>query len=182
MATPKHISEHAFDKLRLLDCTFGEFHIARQQAEVIEETIVQAGSLKELLLVVEWKRPLHGRPGRRPSPRGTHGIGRANRPAALRAHRITCGGVELGNGAHVRCNGNGRKQRCVPLTAANVAILRVWRQERGGLRGDPMFPTRKRRRLSDDAVAARVAIYKDIAAECCSADRRHGPENQGQPA
>ncbi len=56
---PKLISEHAFDKLRLLDCTFGEFHVALQQAEVIEENILEAGSLKELLLVAEWKRPLH---------------------------------------------------------------------------------------------------------------------------
>ena len=56
---PKLVSEHAFDKLRLLDCTFGEFDIVLQQAEVIEECVTGAGSLKELLLVVEWNRPLH---------------------------------------------------------------------------------------------------------------------------
>ena len=67
----------------------------------------------------------------------------------------------------MRCTGKGRKQRCVPLTAANVAILRVWRQERDGLHDEPLFPTRTGRRLSDDAVEARVAIYKAIAAERC---------------
>jgi integrase len=55
----------------------------------------------------------------------------------------------------------------VPLTVAHVAILRVWQRERGGLRDDPLFPTRTGRRLSDDAVEARVAIYKAIATERC---------------
>jgi len=45
---PKWISEHAFDKLRLIDCTFGEF-----------ERALESGVLKELLLLVDWKRPLH---------------------------------------------------------------------------------------------------------------------------
>lgn len=77
---------------------------------------------------------------------------------------LNCGAVQLGTGAHVRCMGKGRKQRCVPLTTDTVAIIRVWLQERGGLRDDPMFPTRTGRRLSDDAVEARVALYKPIAA------------------
>jgi site-specific recombinase XerD len=29
---------------------------------------------------------------------------------------ITCGDIELGTGAHVRCRGKGRKQCCVSLT------------------------------------------------------------------
>jgi site-specific recombinase XerD len=37
---------------------------------------------------------------------------------------ITCGDIELGTGAHVRCRGKGRKQRCVPLTPATTAVLR----------------------------------------------------------
>jgi site-specific recombinase XerD len=88
----------------------------------------------------------------------------------LRLSELTglgCGDVELGTGAHVRCDGKGRKQRCVPLTSANVAILRAWCRERRGLHDDPLFPTRTGRRLSDDAVAARVALYKDLAAERC---------------
>ena len=36
------------------------------------------------------------------------------------------GDVELRTGAHVRCTGKGRKERCVPLTSANVAILHTW--------------------------------------------------------
>lgn len=80
---------------------------------------------------------------------------------------IKCGDVELGDGPHVRCTGKGRKQRCVPLTAATVRTLRVWLHERGGLRDEPLFPTRTGRRLSDDAVEARFGTYKAIAAERC---------------
>ena len=56
---PKWISEHAFDKLRLIDCTFSEFELALESAEVIEETTLESDALKELLLLVDWKRPLH---------------------------------------------------------------------------------------------------------------------------
>ena len=80
---------------------------------------------------------------------------------------INCGDIQLGTGAHVRCTGKGRKQRCVPLTTSTAAIVRVWRTERGGLRDDPLFPTRTGRRLSGDAVEARIATYKAIAAEHC---------------
>jgi site-specific recombinase XerD len=80
---------------------------------------------------------------------------------------LRCGDAQLASGAHVRCTGKGRKQRAVPLTAATTAIVRVWLQERGGLRDDPLFPTRTGRRLSDDAVEARIAIYRKTAAQRC---------------
>jgi site-specific recombinase XerD len=75
--------------------------------------------------------------------------------------------IVLGPGAHVRCQGKGRKQRCVPLTPATTGILRVWLNERGGLPGEPAFPTRTGRRLSDDAVEARLAIHKSVARQQC---------------
>jgi hypothetical protein len=56
---PKWISEHAFDKLRLIDCTFAEFDLVLESAEAIEETTLDPDVLNELLLLVEWKRPLH---------------------------------------------------------------------------------------------------------------------------
>ena len=40
-------------------------------------------------------------------------------------------------------------------------------KERGGLRDDPLFPTRTGRRLSDDAVEARVALHKGVASQQC---------------
>jgi site-specific recombinase XerD len=80
---------------------------------------------------------------------------------------ITRGDILLGVGAHVRCTGKGRKERCVPLTASTAATLRVWMQERGGLTDDPVFPTRTGRRLSQDAVEARLATHKSVAAQHC---------------
>jgi len=90
--------------------------------------------------------------------------------AGLRLAELTglrCCDVELGAGAHVRCRGKGRKQRCVPLTTGTVAILLVWGKERGGHGEDPFFPTRTGRRLSDDAVEARMLIYKTVASQHC---------------
>lgn len=52
------VSEHAFDKLRLIACLFSEFSSACETAEVIEETAVSDG-VKELVLAVGWQRPLH---------------------------------------------------------------------------------------------------------------------------
>ncbi len=57
---PNVVSEHAFDKLQLLDCTFGESEAAIVDAEVIEDRALDdEGSLKELLLSVAWRQPLH---------------------------------------------------------------------------------------------------------------------------
>lgn len=81
---------------------------------------------------------------------------------------LTCAEVRLGDGAHVHCSGKGRKERCVPLTATTAAIMRRWLRERCGGPQDPVLPTRTGRRLSDDAVAARLALYKPVASERCS--------------
>ncbi|MDP9387035.1 MAG: hypothetical protein M3Q48_03715 [Actinomycetota bacterium] len=58
---PKLISEHAFDKLRLLDCTLAEFEMVIESAVIIDETelATEARTVKELVLSIEWKRPLH---------------------------------------------------------------------------------------------------------------------------
>lgn len=56
---PKAINEHAFDKLHVIDCTLTELDTALDSAEIIEERELDDGTSKELLLVVDWKRPLH---------------------------------------------------------------------------------------------------------------------------
>ena len=55
----KILSEHAFDKLRAIDCTLAEFTVLLDAAEVIEEVELAPDASKELLLAVAWKRPLH---------------------------------------------------------------------------------------------------------------------------
>jgi site-specific recombinase XerD len=80
---------------------------------------------------------------------------------------LNCGDLVLSSGAHVRCEGKGRKQRAVPLTTGTVAVVRVWLRERGGLPEDPLFPTRTGRRLSRDAVERRLATHNATAARRC---------------
>jgi site-specific recombinase XerD len=75
--------------------------------------------------------------------------------------------VRLSAGAHVRCNGKRRKQRCVPLTIETVAVLRQWLHERQGQGDDPLFPTRQGRSLTPDAVASLVAKHSIAAAAHC---------------
>jgi hypothetical protein len=53
------LTEHAFDKLRQIDCSFAEFAEVLEQAEVIEEHQLDDEQVKELVLAVDWARPLH---------------------------------------------------------------------------------------------------------------------------
>ena len=75
--------------------------------------------------------------------------------------------VTLSTGAHVQCEGKRRKKRSMPLTTEAVAVLREWLRERQGQPGDPLFPTRRGRPLTPDAVAARVAKHAVTAAANC---------------
>lgn len=65
---------------------------------------------------------------------------------------LRCGDVVLGVGAHVRCYGKGRKERCTPLTRHTVNVLRVWLRELGHVGGQPVFPTRQGAPLNPDSV------------------------------
>lgn len=80
---------------------------------------------------------------------------------------LNCGDVAIGTGAHVRCEGKGRKQRAVPLTGAAEAVMRVWLAERRGQPEEPAFPTRTGRRLSRDAVERRLATHATVATARC---------------
>jgi integrase/recombinase XerD len=80
---------------------------------------------------------------------------------------LTRGDIHLGVGAHVRCQGKGRKDRCTPLTGQTVAVLRVWLSERQGGDQDWLFPSRRGSRLSSDAVERLLAKYSTAAARRC---------------
>lgn len=80
---------------------------------------------------------------------------------------LTCGEVQLGTGAHVRCMGKGRKQRCTPLTPDVSAVLGAWLRERRGGPADPVFPTSTGRALSLDALELIVARHTRTASERC---------------
>lgn len=88
--------------------------------------------------------------------------------AGLRVSELTainCGDLTLATGANVRVHGKGRKDRAIPLTAPATAILHTWVTERAGQPADPLFPTRTGRRLSRDAVAQRLDVHAETAAQ-----------------
>jgi site-specific recombinase XerD len=80
---------------------------------------------------------------------------------------LDCADLVFGTGAHVRCEGKGRKQRSVPLTATAQAVLCTWLEERSDQPQDPLFCTRTGRRLSRDAIERRLAIHTKAAAKRC---------------
>jgi site-specific recombinase XerD len=84
---------------------------------------------------------------------------------------LRCENVVLTTGAHVRCRGKGRKERCTPLTRETVSTLRAWLTERQGLPADPAFPSRRGAALSRDAVERLVAKYAEIASAACTSLR-----------
>jgi integrase/recombinase XerD len=75
--------------------------------------------------------------------------------------------LHLGAGAHVACHGKGRKDRITPLTTVTVAVLRDWIDQQPGDPTDPLFPTRRYRPLSRDAVEHRLAHYTAKATAGC---------------
>jgi site-specific recombinase XerD len=65
---------------------------------------------------------------------------------------LRCQDVFLGSGAHVRCIGKGRKQRCTPLRKDAVAALRAWMRERDAQPSEALFPNALGRLLSHDGL------------------------------
>jgi site-specific recombinase XerD len=72
----------------------------------------------------------------------------------------------LGTGAHVRCVGKGRKERCTPLTKQVVAVLKKWLTQLDK-RCERLFPNARGHRLSADAVQRLLAKYRQRASQTC---------------
>ncbi len=85
--------------------------------------------------------------------------------------------VSLATGAHVRCEGKGRKERCTPLTKTTVTVLTAWIREQGANDTRILFPSMRGCRLSSDAVQHLVAKYAAVAQRACPslADKRISP-------
>jgi site-specific recombinase XerD len=75
--------------------------------------------------------------------------------------------VELGTGAHVRCEGKGRKERCTPLTKSAAMALSTWVKDQGETGSQFLFPSLRGGRLSADAVQHLVRKYATAAAKSC---------------
>ena len=81
---------------------------------------------------------------------------------------LRCQDVVLGCGAHVRCTGKGRRQRCTPLRKDAVAALRAWVRERNGQASDPLFPNTLGRPLSHDGLDYLLSKHVATARVKCS--------------
>jgi integrase/recombinase XerD len=83
----------------------------------------------------------------------------------------------LGTGAHVRCEGKGRKERCTPLAKSTVAVLTAWIRDQGEDGARILFPSARGGRLSADAVQHLVAKYAAVAQKTCPSltDKRLSP-------
>lgn len=75
--------------------------------------------------------------------------------------------VVTGTGAHIGCEGKGRKQRCTPLRRDTLQVLEAWLRERAGVDDDPLFPTNRGTRLSRDALEDIVRRHAQSASRSC---------------
>jgi len=85
---------------------------------------------------------------------------------------LTCQDVVLGTGAHVHCQGKGRKHRCTPLRPETAKMLDAWLRQRRGSPEDPLFLSTRGGRLSRDAIERLITKYTAIAARTCASLKR----------
>jgi len=80
---------------------------------------------------------------------------------------LRCKDIEVGTGAHVRCTGKGRKERCTPLRKETINVLRAWIRERKCDPSGPLFPNARGAQLSRDGVEYLLAKYVKVAMKKC---------------
>src|SRR6266571_2011354 len=80
--------------------------------------------------------------------------------------------VSLGAGAHVRCRGKGRKERCTPLAKPTVAVLKSWMREQGREDSKTLFPSTRGGPLSAVGVQHMVERHVVKARKNCVSLRK----------
>ncbi len=75
--------------------------------------------------------------------------------------------IHLGTGAHVRCVGKGRKERCTPLTRYAQNALQAWFKEPVRRSATTLFPNVHGGQLSADSVQSLLAKYLGVASKTC---------------
>jgi integrase/recombinase XerD len=75
--------------------------------------------------------------------------------------------VSLRSGAHVRCQGKGRKERCTPLAKPTVGVLAAWIKEQGKDDSKILFASARGGPLSSDSVQYLVTKYAAMARKNC---------------
>lgn len=75
--------------------------------------------------------------------------------------------IHLGIGAHVRCVGKGRKERCTPLTRYARIALQAWLNEPARHSASALFPNLHGGQLSPDSVQSLLAKHVGVALKTC---------------
>jgi integrase/recombinase XerD len=75
--------------------------------------------------------------------------------------------ITLGTGAHVRCQGQGRNERCTPLRQDTSAALRAWPRAQQSRPEEPLFPSTRGGPLGRDGVAYLLAKHVATAPQHC---------------
>ena len=75
--------------------------------------------------------------------------------------------LSLRSGAHIRCEGKGRKERCTPLAKPTVGVLAAWIKEQGKNDSKILFPSARGGTLSSDSVQYLVTKYAAMARKTC---------------
>lgn len=88
---------------------------------------------------------------------------------------LQCQDIVLAPGAHVRCHGKGRKDRCTPIRRKDtVAAVRCWLRERQGHPTDPLFPNVRGGPLSHDGLEYLLSKHVATARQhCASLKKKH---------
>ena len=84
---------------------------------------------------------------------------------------LKCHDVKLGPGAHIRCDGKGRKERCTPLRKDAVTALRSWLKEHALGPSAPLFPNARGGVLSRDGVEYLLKKHVKTARRSCASLR-----------
>ena len=86
---------------------------------------------------------------------------------------LRCADVQLGPGAHLRCHGKGRKERCTPLRKDAAGALRAWLKEIRGEPSAPVFPNQRGGVLSHDGLNYLLTKHlKTARAQCTSLKKK----------
>ncbi|MFQ5853315.1 MAG: site-specific integrase [Candidatus Binatia bacterium] len=88
----------------------------------------------------------------------------------LRVSELTglcCKDIALETGAHIRCTGKGRKDRCTPLRKEAVTALRAWLRQPNARPEQPLFPNARGGPLSRDGVQYLLAKHVATARKQC---------------
>jgi site-specific recombinase XerD len=80
---------------------------------------------------------------------------------------LQCCDLVLETGAHVRCEGKGRKHRATPLRRETVTVMKNWLKERRGSVHEPLFPTMRGDKMSRDALEHLVKRHIKAASKSC---------------